>query len=300
MSEMPPEDLGRVRAALDALGPRYAEDIARHSQLVKELYAPLLAAQPRAGIDITRDISYGEHPRQVLDVYRPMTATQADVMVFVHGGAFVRGAKSGPEGLYDNVPLWFARRGFIGVNVEYRLAPEAPYPQGALDLAAALEWVHRNAATCGGDPGRILLVGHSAGGTHAAAYACDPMLAQQPCRARALVLVSGRLRADVSPRNPNAPGVRAYFGEDTGCYEARSPVTHAHRCAIPAMVALAQYENPLLDVYGLEFAHRLSVQAGTAPRVLQCMGHNHMSIVAHLGSGEDTLGDAIRDFWSSV
>lgn len=289
-----------VRRFLDALGPRYASDIARHSQWVKELYAPLLRARPLAGIESARNLAYGAHPRQVLDIFRPAGARDADVIVFVHGGAFVRGARSLAEGMYENVLTWFARQGFVGVNLEYRLAPEAPYPAGALDVAAALQWVARHIGDHGGNPGRVLLVGHSAGGTHVASYACDPAIGAGPCLARALVLVSARLRADVSPRNPNAAAVRAYFGDDPALYEPRSPVTHAARCPVPVMLAVAAYENPLLDVYGLEFAARIAGRDGRAPRFVQCAGHNHMSIVAHFDTGEESLGPEILDFWSSV
>lgn len=291
------ERLAQVARVLRKLGPVYAQDIAQHSQLVKDLYAPLLLARPRAGIEVTRGVAYGPHERQVLDVFRPQGAPAADVVVFVHGGAFVRGERSTPQGVYDNVLAWFARQGFVGVNVEYRHAPQAPYPEGARDLAAALEWVHRCIAGFGGNAQRVLLVGHSAGGTHAATYACDPVMEDAPYRAAALVLVSGRLRADAEARNPNAAAVRSYFGDDASQYAARSPVTHAHRCRLPVMLAVAEYDNPLLDVYGLEFAQRLAESRGRAPRFVQCAGHNHMSIMAHFDSGDDTLGEEILAFW---
>lgn len=292
--------LARVAAALRELGPRYQQDPAACSQAVKDLYAPLLLAQPRAGVEVTRDIPYGEHPRQVLDVFRPARAAGADVAVFVHGGAFVRGARSGPQGVYDNVLVWFARQGFVGINVEYRLAPEASYPEGARDVAAAMDWVHDHITGHGGSPSRVLLIGHAAGGSHVAGYAVDPELAHVSCRARALVLVSGWLRADQAEANPNAPSVRTYFGGDESLHERRSPVTYAGRCPVPVMVAVAEFDQPLLDLYGLEFAYRVAAARGRAPRFVQCRGHNHMSIVAHFDSGEETLGPEILAFWRSL
>lgn len=298
MSATHEPDWQHARRLMAQLGPHYASDIARNSQRVKELYAPLLRTA-HEGIAITRDLAYGPDPRQVLDIFRPAGAAGAGVLVFVHGGAFVRGARSVPEGVYDNVLLWFARRGFVGVNVEYRLAPGAAYPEGAADVARAMDWVHAHIAGHGGDPARVLLMGHSAGGTHVATYACDPVL-DTPCRARALVLVSARLRADRSPRNPNAAGVAAYFGDDASLDEARSPVTHAARCPVPVCIVVAEYENPLLDLYGVEFAARLAAKTGALPRLLQCRHHNHMSVVAHFDSGEDALGLELLDFWASV
>ena len=98
----------------------------------------------------------------------------------------------------------------------------------------------------GGDPQRIFLVGHSAGAAHVAAYVSDPVArpAQGPGVA-GIVLISGRLRADVLPDNPNARGVRAYYGDDPSLYEARSCVTHAANIDVPLFIAIAQYEKAM-------------------------------------------------------
>ncbi|MBS0520306.1 MAG: alpha/beta hydrolase [Proteobacteria bacterium] len=289
-----------LRTELAEIGPKWATDIAFYSQRTKDAYAPYLARAPKAGIAVARDLAYGDHARQVLDLFRPAGAQAAPVVVFVHGGAFVRGAKRTTDELYDNVLYWFARQGFVGVNVEYRLAPEAAYPGGAEDLALALDWVHDRIAEHGGDPARVLLIGHSAGGTHVAAYACDPALGHLGRHVTALVLISARLRADQLPVNPNAQGVRAYFGDDAALYDTRSPVTHAEHCRLPVLVAAAEFENPLLDVYALEFAHRLAVARGRAPRHVQMKGHNHMSIVAHFNTAEETLGRTILEFFGEA
>ncbi len=286
-----------LRAELAEIGPRWASDIAFYSQRTKDAYAPLLAHASKAGITVARDLAYGSHARQVLDVFQPAGAPVAPVVVFIHGGAFIRGGKRATEDLYDNVLYWFARKGCVGVNVEYRLAPEAAYPGGAQDLALALDWVHDHIGDHGGDPARVLLIGHSAGGTHAASYACDPALGYLGRHLSALVLVSARLRADQLPANPNAMGVRAYFGDDPALYDVRSPVSHAARCRLPVLVATAEFENPLLDVYALEFLHRLAEARGRATRYLQMRGHNHMSIMAHFNTDEETLGRAILAFF---
>jgi len=249
---------------------------------------------------VTRDIPYGTHARQVLDVFRPEkpgVAAGAPVVVFVHGGAFLRGSKCAPEGIYDNVLYWFARQGCVGVNVEYRLAPEAPYPCGALDVGAAVDWVRDNAARFGGDPKRLFLVGHSAGATHVCSYALDPDVPAKPgAELAGLVLVSGRLRIDALPQNPNTRGVRSYFGDDDSVYARRSPVSYAHLCARPVMIAIAQYENPLLDIYGAEFFWRVSAARGRSPRFVRMRGHNHSSMMFHFNTGEEILGREILGF----
>ena len=110
------------------------------------------------------------------------------------------------------------------------------------------------------------------------------------------MLISSRLAADVLPENPNAPGVRAYFGADESVYKARSPMEYGAHSKLPVFIVNAEYENPLLDLYGLEFAHRIAEARRHAPRYMRLPGHNHISIVAHFNTTEDTLGREILDF----
>ena len=297
MSELP--EAARLQMA--AIGPVWGADIQKHRDVVLAAYAPLLARSPKAGVAVESELAYGEHPRQRLDVYRPAMRRAMPVVIFAHGGAFVRGDKRVNDEIYANVLYYFARNGYLGINMEYRLAPEAGFPAGARDVAAAVEWTRRHAAEFGGDPGRIFLVGHSAGATHIATYACDPNAGVRPsAEVRAIVLLSGRLRADARTENPNAAGVRAYFGEDASLYGERSPVAWAERCALPVMMAIAEFENPLLDVYGAEFFWKLAAARGKAPRFLRLRGHNHISLVAHFNTGEDLLGREILDFMAKL
>jgi acetyl esterase len=290
-----------ARRQMAAIGPVWGSDIRKHRDMVLAAYAPLLAQSPKAGVTVETEASYGGHSRQRLDVYRPHGGRAVPVVIFVHGGAFVRGDKRVNDEVYANVLYYFARNGCLGLNVEYRLAPEAAYPAGAQDVAAAVEWAATHARELGGDPGRMFLVGHSAGATHVAGYTCDPNAGVRPSAGvRGIVLLNGRLRADARADNPNADGVRAYFGEDASRYEERSPVTWAARCELPVMLAIAEFDNPLLDVYGAEFFWKLAAARGRAPRFVRLRDHNHISMVAHFNTGEDELGREILDFMATL
>jgi len=287
----------RQIAELRELGANWNADISAHRKAVIDLYSPLVARAPKDGIHVVRDQRYGPHARQILDVFEPAGAHMRPVVVFIHGGAFTRGSKSMNGDVYDNVLFWFARQGFVGVNMEYRLATEAPFPAGAQDIAEAARWVGEHIAGHGGDPARIVIIGHSAGGCHLGSYLLDPESGVEPSPAvRAAIFISARLRLDVRPDNPNAANVAACFGNDPAVLAARSPLVHAERCRWPVMIAFADYENRHLDNYGLEFAQRIAACRGKAPRVVQCRDHNHTSIVAHFNSGDDNLGNAIRTF----
>ena len=281
------------------IGPVWGADIRGHIQMVKDAYAPLLAAANNDGIDVTRNVPYATHARQVLDIFQPHSAQNAGVVVFMHGGAFVRGDKQASPEIYDNLLYWFARHGYVGINMAYRLAPESSFPGGADDVALAMAWLNQHVAVHGGNPQKIFLIGHSAGGTHVASYVFDPSLGYLGKHTAGVVLISARLRADLSPENPNAEGVRAYFGNDLALHEKRSPANYAASNTMATFIVTAEFENPLLDVYALEFAYKLSLTRRRAPRYLRLMRHNHMSIVAHFNSGEEVLGREILDFFDN-
>ena len=105
-----------------------------------EIYTPLHEKEPYSSIKVARDVKYGPDPRNIVDVFTADGATGArPVLMFVHGGGLIRGNKRPPgSAFYDNVMLWAARNGMVGVNVEYRLAPAHPWPAGNEDMAAAV------------------------------------------------------------------------------------------------------------------------------------------------------------------
>lgn len=288
-----PEDWAR----LQAVAPCWNDDIVKHRAIVLDIYRPLVQQANKQGVEVTRDLGYGLDPRQCLDVFAPVDGSDRPVLVFVHGGAFTRGSKSIDGEIYDNVLHWFARHGFVGVNVEYRLAPAAQFPSGAVDVSRAVAWVAENVGRYGGNPNKLVLMGHSAGGCHVASYLLDPATKIAPhASVKAAVLVSARLRLESLADNPNFKNVAAYAGEDSAVLERCSPINYVERCRWPVFIAIAEYENRYLDAYGLEFASRLAHVRRRAPRFVQMRGHNHTSIVAHFNTAEEWLGWQIVDF----
>lgn len=289
------------KAKLSALGPVWNNNITAHSQIVIDTYLPLLQKSKKTA-EIHKDCAYGPDPRHTLDVFCPppkehSTEPPRPIIVFVHGGGYTRGNKSLNGVVYDNVLHWFAQHGFVGFNIEYRLAPQAQYPAGATDLSASLQWITDNAAAYNADPNRIIIVGHSAGGTHVASYMLDPTIGIKPLAGICgFVLLSARLRADLHPENPNAKNVAAYFGEDEKLLEQNGPLSFAQLCKVPVFVGIAQFENKFLDQYGVDFALRVAQGTGKMPRLFQSQYHNHTSIVAHFGTEDNEFGREILEF----
>lgn len=123
----------------------------------------LPAAQPeRHGLTRIRDVAYRDTGlvAHTLDIYRPQARREPlPVVLYVHGGGFRILSKE----THWIMALAFARRGYVVFNINYRLAPRHPFPAAMEDSAAALLWVRENAARFGGDAGRIVLAGESAG-----------------------------------------------------------------------------------------------------------------------------------------
>jgi acetyl esterase/lipase len=241
-------------------------------------------------------ISYGDHERNVFDVFLPESmATPPPVVLFVHGGAFVSGQRNRTEQIYSNVLYYLARHGIAGINIGYRLANHATYPAATDDIAAVVAWAH--AAEFGWDPTRIFLMGHSAGAAHAGSYAYDPRF--RPAggtRLAGMIVVSGRVRIDNLPENPNAGKVEVYYGPDASKFDDYSPVAHIDKDSIPTFVAWAEFENPLIDVYCAELVYRLAHAKRKAPPSMWLSGHNHTSSIGQIGTSDDALGQAIVDF----
>lgn len=121
---------------------------------------------PMPGINVKKDISFGEDERLKLDVYYSENKTESKkpVVFFVHGGSWQSNNKDQFRFIGKNL----ARRGYIAVLPNYRLVPESRYPAQIKDVARALKWTENNIESFGGAKGEITLSGHSAGGHLAA------------------------------------------------------------------------------------------------------------------------------------
>lgn len=128
-----------------------------------------LAAQ--SGGRTEKNIPYAEprNERRLLDVYAPASGSQLPVAVWVHGGGWMAGSKDE----MDHKPAAFNRRGFVLVAMNYRFVPAAEMGAIVGDVARAVGWVRKNIARYGGDPDRLLLMGHSAGAQLAALLCTD-------------------------------------------------------------------------------------------------------------------------------
>jgi acetyl esterase/lipase len=119
---------------------------------------------------VTQNIAYAPGPRGGLDVYTPDGAKDAPVVVFFYGGSWQEGDKA----MYRFVGAALAARGIVTIIPDYRVYPEVRFPVFLQDCARAVAWAKANAQNFGGDPDRLVLMGHSAGAYNAAMLALNP------------------------------------------------------------------------------------------------------------------------------
>jgi acetyl esterase/lipase len=291
-------DKVQLAAAIRKLGRAFNPEVL---QATYDLHAPLQARAPKDGVEIVRDIAYGEHVRHRLDLYVPAhKPSKAPVVVYVHGGGYIAGERSALPGLiYDNVPTFFARNGMIGVNMTYRLAPEHKWPAGGADIGRAVAWLRHHVAAQGGDPDCIVLMGQSAGATHVATWTLIPEVhGTAGPRTAGAILLSGVFAPhdpQFSPGKP-PPHQLAYFGEDETKWAERSPINHVRPGHPPIFVSVTEF-----DPYPLQWGSPALVAAltrcdGQMPWFVYARDQNHVSPAMQINLPFDTLGPELLDF----
>ena len=132
----------------------------------------LNALTPSSSYTLARDVAYGSLPRQQMDIYAPTAVAPAagwPAVVFFYGGSWNTGERSD----YKFVGEALAARGVLTLVADYRLYPQVRYPDFLNDSAQALAYALERASRLGGDPKRVFVMGHSAGGYNAAMLALD-------------------------------------------------------------------------------------------------------------------------------
>jgi triacylglycerol lipase len=277
-AQVPPEIAARVRASGQAMDPSAGQ-----------LYAPLFAKDPLAGVQVTRDLAYGGDPLQKLDIYAPAgTSRKLPVLLFVHGGGFVRGDKHGA--FYpDNITVWGARNHMVGVNIDYRLAPKDSWPAAAKDLGAAIAWVRANIARYGGDPNRIILWGHSAGANHVTDYLAHPEVRGAEAKAvKGAVLLSA-----FYPATPGDGKPHAYYGSDQQLQSLPNVIAGLERNKVPLFIANAEFDPEAFRLTGRSTRDTLCQSTSRCPSYVDLKDHNHYTEGMAVGTSDRSLTEPL-------
>jgi acetyl esterase/lipase len=251
---------------------------------------------------VTRDIPYATaHNRQVLDVHAPAGAKNLPVVFWIHGG----GWQTGDKGMVALKPKAFMDGGFVFVSINHRLLPAVDMGAITGDVASALGWVHKNISAYGGDPTRLLVMGHSSGGQLAALMCTDDRYAKSegfsltsikgcvPVDADTFdipaIIEMAETRARVHHLPLPAYGHRQKFGDDPAKHRDFSAVTHvARNKGIPPFLILHIAGNPDTGAQARRLAAVLEA-AGISAKVVAAREATHASINDNLGAADDPV-----------
>jgi acetyl esterase len=258
--------------------------------------------------DLSIDGPGGDLP---LRVYRPETGDATGeglpTLVFYHGGGWTLGTLDSA----DDVCRELADRvGCVVASVDYRLAPEHPFPAALEDASVAAEWVRAHAGSLGGDPARVGLAGTSAGGNLAAATALYAERDGRPpfgCQALLYPITDRSFGTDSYRENADGPLLTRRDMEWFWERYLRSPVDEHHPFAsvlrapdrlfggTPGVVATAGHD-PLRDE-GRAYADRLDGHAGVEAHHFPSLSHGFCSLtddVARADEAFDEIAASVR------
>jgi acetyl esterase/lipase len=224
-----------------------------------------------------RGAAYGPLERQALDVYAPKReTTPAPVAVFFYGGSWDSGRRQD----YDWVGRALAAQGFLTIVPDYRLYPAVRYPSFVEDGALAVRWAVEHARALGGDPDRIVLVGHSAGAYIAAMLALDDRYLRaagiDPKAVRAFAGLSGPY--DFLPID--GPITRRTFGEAPDL-PGTQPGLYASATSPPAFLATGDADTTVKPRNTAALAAALRARGGAVDE-RHYAGLNHADTVLAL------------------
>ncbi|MFI5458802.1 MAG: family 16 glycoside hydrolase [Isosphaerales bacterium] len=260
--------------------------------------------------EVKRDIPYAAPPqeRQVLDVYSPPGAKDRPVVFWIHGGGWQAGDKSSVQ----IKPRAFTDKGFVFVSTNYRLLPHVEMVTIVRDIAKSIRWVHDHIAEYGGDPRRLLVMGHSAGAQLAALVCTDDRYLK--AEGLSLAIIKGCVPVDGDTYDvpaiietaetrrrvhglPQATyGHREKFGNDPAKHRDLSAVTHVARDkGIPPFLILHVAEHPDTSAQAQRLGNVLK-DAGVPATVFGAKETNHNKINTDLGLPDDPATKALCEF----
>ena len=257
-----------------------------------------------------RNVPYvdGGHARQVLDIYAPKDAKNLPVIFWIHGG----GWQAGDKGSVLLKPKAFIDKGYLFVSTNYRLLPEVDMGTIIRDVAKSLGWVHKHIAERGGDPNRIMVMGHSAGAQLAAIICIDDRyLKAEGVSFKVLkgcvpvdgdtydvpaIIETAETRRRVHHQPQAKVGHREKFGNDPAKHLDYSAVTHiAKDKNIPPFLILYVADHPDTSAQAQRLDGALK-EAGISSKLFGGKETNHNKLNDNLGQADDPASNALFEF----
>ena len=274
--------------------------------LLMFLYLNTISAALTAKVRADKDIAYTNMAvgnRNLLDVYYPeIDGKSRNVLVFIHGGSW----DSGKKNIYWWLGRNFAKKDIVEVNINYRLAPGYQYMDMASDAAAALRWVNMNISRYGGDPERIFVMGHSAGGHLAALINSDPQFFKEqgiknPIRG---VILNDSFGLDMheylltAEKTKQTASFLQTFSTDQEAWKKGSPLSYLSNVNSPHLILVGERTYPAIENQSRRLYELL--KANGHPAIFkQVANKKHVGMITQMVSGRNEMYSLIVDFMSA-
>ena len=278
--------------------------------LTQALAQSQIRASAQAKLTVKRDIPYTmpADPRQKVDIYAPAGAKNLPVVFWIHGGGWQTGDRTNVQ----VKPQAFVDRGLVFVSTGYRVLTNVDMVTIFRDVARSVRWVHDHIAEHGGDPQRILVMGHSAGAQLAALICIDDRYLK--AEGLSLAIIKGcvpvdgdtydvpaiietaetRLRVHGMPM-PKF-GHRLKFGNDPAKHRDYSAITHvAKGKGIPPFLILHVADHPDVSAQAQRLESVLK-DAGIPAKRFAARETNHNKLNENLGLPDDPPTKALFEF----
>ena len=282
-------------AVLAQVPPDIAAELVKIGRVVdagntRALYTADQELMPIAGVGVERNIAFGPHELNTMDVFfsDPDRGAGKPVIIFAHGGGFTGGGKHRDGSFtYDHYMIWAVENGMVGVNMDYRLAPDDPWPAAQLDLAAVIAWTKDSIAQYGGDPDKIVLSGQSAGAGLVANHVGHPQFHGPDG--------IGVIAAHFSSGSYEVTEPSAYYGDDPALFAERSSLPGIVASGLPLMINRAELDPPRIAEQNDRLRDALCA-AGRCPVFVMSENHNHNSQLYAIRTGDTTITEPLLKF----
>jgi acetyl esterase/lipase len=257
-------------------------------------------AKKASSVKAEMDVPYADGgDEHMLDLYLPDKKGFTTV-VFTFGGGWHTGSRKAVAPIGEKLQAL----GYGCALPSHRLSPQHKFPAQAEDIAAAFAWVKTNIAARGGDPKRVVLMGHSSGAQLSLLIAADPRylakLKLAPADIAAVIGLSAPV--DLEPRkdgkgfgNSLMAGRGAdVFNRDATIMRAASPLNHITKNLPPVLLIVGERDFPMLEGDAKAFVEKATAEKSRAT-MMAAKNRDHMGVVrALLEDKSDVLESVLR------
>ena len=257
-------------------------------------FAAINSSDSPRNVAVHRNLEFDSSNRLDLDVYAPANAQDAPVIVFIYGGSW----ESGKRRWYSYVGKTLANNGIVTMIPDYRKYPDVQFPAFVEDAANAMRWARDHAPEFGGDPSRLYVMGHSAGGQIAALLACDPRYltaaGMQPDQLAGMIGLAGAYAF-----LPFVDDESDIFGASATSQYDSQPINFVHENEPPLLLLQGKDDDEVEPGNATAMTARARA-AGASAELKLYPGVGHASIILSLARNRTTHARTLDDILAFI